>query len=214
MKKFVTFTNFITITLTITIISFFISKSSTASKVSVENNISNKSNSNIPVQFYGEKVNITLNDNEIIIDGLYYFRNLDKACKITILYPFPIGLSYSYPHFIHVEEKDYKLNNKGIYWNMNFTEHNEQQTVRVVYKQKVSLCKAEYIVITTKKWGKPLDFAEFYIDIPEYFCNFVSSYQLKEYSNNKKRKLYSFKKQMFWPDNNFIFSWNIANENN
>jgi len=207
MKKFIHYTKFITII----IISSLISIPSAISRDSIENNISDKS---IPVQFYGEKVNITLDYNEITVEGLYYFRNTNKACQVMILYPFPIALSYSYPYFIHVEEKKYKQSNKGIYWTMSFKEYNEQQTVRVVYKQKISNCKAEYIVTTTKKWGKPLDFAEFYIDIPEYFDNFVSSYQLKECVSNKKRRFYSYKKQLFWPDNNFIFTWNIANENN
>ncbi|KPA13077.1 membrane protein, partial [Candidatus Magnetomorum sp. HK-1] len=89
MKKFIHYTNFITIT----IISFFISISASISRDSIENN-TNKSI--IPVQFYGEKVNITLNYKEITVDGLYYFRNLNKACQIMILYPFPIDLSYSY----------------------------------------------------------------------------------------------------------------------
>jgi len=207
MKKFIHYTNFITIT----IISFFISISASISRDSIENN-TNKSI--IPVQFYGEKVNITLNYKEITVDGLYYFRNLNKACQIMILYPFPIDLSYSYPYFIDVKDKKFQQSNKGIYWTMNFNEHNEQQKVRVFYKQKISHCKAEYIVLTTKKWGKPLDFAEFYIDIPKAFDNFVSSFQLKECTSIKNRKLYSYKKQMFWPDKNFTFSWNTSNENN
>jgi len=200
--------NFIYCTTTIIIL---ISISSAISRDLVENNINDKS---IPVQFYGEKVNITLNYNEITVDGLYYFRNLNNACQIMILYPFPIASSYSYPHFIYVEDKNYKQSNKGIYLTMIFKEYNEQQTIRIVYKQKISHCIAEYIVTTTKKWGKPLDFAEFYINIPEYFDNFESSYQLKECASNKKRSFYSYKKQMFWPDKNFIFSWSIANENN
>ncbi len=167
-----------------------------------------KKNLNLPFIFFKEKVNITLNEGEMIVEGDYYFRNLrNGSSNGIILYPLPSGKTMPFPYLIEVEGKKLVKSRAGVHWLMSFQKKNEVQKVRVIYKQKLLESQSFYIVESTRKWGIPLEHAEFNIDYPASWSDFNTSYQMQTLSEGGDRKQLQFARTDFWPGKNMIFSW-------
>ena len=123
-------------------------------------------------QFVREKIEITVKGDFCRIEGDYYFQNNQSSpLKRTLFYPFPIDSTMKYPDSIKVIDVQ-KSNNisfihskTSIYFPIEIP---ARKTVlyKVIYWQKTTNNKIEYILTTTQKWGRALKKADFIIKLP------------------------------------------------
>jgi hypothetical protein len=165
------------------------------------------------LHFMQEEIEITIGKENCIVKGKYYFSNpgLD-ALNRAIYYPFYIDDSTLYPDSITVTDatKNERINFAKVNKGVTFAIHLDPESVAIIevtYLQKTLAKKMEYILTTTRKWGKPLEAAEFLIKIPAF-------YQLKyislEYDRMIKEHgfcIYKIARKEFYPDQNLIISW-------
>ena len=65
----------------------------------------------------------------------------------------------------------------------------------------------EYILTTTKKWGRPLEFIEFIIKIPESYQLINLSFPYLYRKNENQNNFYYIKKENFMPEQNLMVEW-------
>ncbi len=115
------------------------------------------------LNFYREDISFTIKDNYFYVDGDYYFCNTGKDSLNQILfYPFPIDSLYGNTDSIKIT--DFKFN-KNIDFSIEKTgvsfvvKLNPYGTIKynIQYRQKLLGNKAEYILLTTKQWKKPIE---------------------------------------------------------
>ncbi len=136
-----------------------------------------KSKKNLPIQFYREDVHVWIDEGEVTVEGIYYYRNrTDKPRTLRLLYPFPIDSLHMYPHEINVLNSDFTKTKKGITYNVVF-DSKGLNTSTVVYKQKILSKSAKYILTTAKSWKEPIKRARFVVSLPEDFECVSMSYE-------------------------------------
>jgi len=132
---------------------------------------------NMPVEFFKEEISMTVNKNEFAISGTYYFRNNTNSDKpMPIVFPFYIDDSTLYPYDIKVsviegnDERPLDFQENRERGSIRFAipmNPDEVTTWRLEYAQKIDRPQATYILQSTKAWGKPLEEAQYRIDIPD-----------------------------------------------
>ena len=165
------------------------------------------------LEFFQEEIEITAAKENCIVQGTYYFKNTnpEKIVKM-IYYPFCLNDFLSYPDSIQVVDLikntniAYRKHGKGV----SFPIHLDGKSItilKVIYIQKTSANQMEYILTTTRQWGKPLEKADFTIKIPlSYqlkYCTFDYNYRKK----NNQYNIYRITKEQFYPDKNLKIRW-------
>ena len=166
-----------------------------------------------PLQFLGEKIEVTIHEKYAEVRGQYHFQNRAKQeISRTLFYPFVINENLPYPDSISVirvqDEKiiPFKQQISGVHFSIIIPP--ESSTIyQVFYLQKTPVCKMEYILTTTQRWKEPLSFAEYIIKLPQSFL-------LKNFSLNPSEKeihgdyqTYRVVKTNYMPDSNLIVEW-------
>ncbi len=165
------------------------------------------------IDFFQEEIDINVNDNNCTVTGKYYFKNLSsKGIKKSLYYPFFIDTNSLYPDSITVidfaknENIDFRKSKKGVFFSV-FVEPKSVSIIEVFYKQKTLSNKMEYILTTTKVWGKPLEFAKFKIKIPKKYKLKHISYKYDKNLEQKEHNIYKITKKDFLPEKNLIIKW-------
>jgi hypothetical protein len=164
-----------------------------------------------PFLFFKEKLVITLEQDEITVEGDYYFRNQRNGpARSSIFYPLPADETMPYPYYIDVPGRKFFKSSAGVHWPMTFAKPGDVQKVHVIYKQKLLTSRAMYIVASTRKWQTPLEQAEFLINYPTAWGTLKTSYPMEIVKKEKGRTYLRYFKRQFWPDKNMEFSWGPA----
>jgi len=132
---------------------------------------------NMPVEFFKEEISMTVNKSEFAISGTYYFRNNTDGDKpMPIVFPFYIDDSTHYPYEIKVsaiegnDERPLEFQENRERGSIRFDipmKPNDTTAWRLEYAQKIDRPQATYILQSTRAWGKPLEEAQYRIDIPD-----------------------------------------------
>lgn len=163
----------------------------------------------LSIEFYREKITVLLSDDQVTVEGVYYFRNTSfKSQKEIMYYPFPMDKHHPYPHEIKVEDLDFTKGKQGVYWLIEFPLHSTR-SVKVRYKQRCDINSATYILTSTKHWKQPLEKAEFMIVVPERWENVTLSYCPDRWETKKGLKYYYISKVDFLPQQDLIIKWDI-----
>jgi hypothetical protein len=163
--------------------------------------------------FYRENINITVNDSTAEVEGYYYlFNNSVDDIKITLAYPFPLNGGLEFPFVISVfnntarDNIAYKKRKNSISFPV-FISALDSTIILINYTQKCTNRYFEYIVTSTKLWGKPLELAEFTIEIDSNLKLSSHSYGFDSTYKEKDKTYYYFKKENFFPDENIYLRW-------
>jgi hypothetical protein len=164
-----------------------------------------------PIQFYKEDIDFIIEDEYFIVKGFYYFCNVsDKIISMTLYYPFPTDSDY-YGNIdsILVEQDDsivpsYFRDNSGIYFNIKINAYSANKYF-VSYRQKLLKNKAEYILVTTNKWNRPLERGNYRLTLPNDLKILYLSYEPDSIKIGKNQTIYYFQKLDFIPQKNFVF---------
>lgn len=137
-----------------------------------------QSGMNKPLEFFKEKITMTVDKGEFSISGTYYFRNnTDSDRPMPVVFPFYIDKFTHYPDKIRV----FISRNGEPDSLINFEENTDRGSIRmripmkahettawhIQYAQKIDRPQATYILKSTQAWGRPLEEALYRIDIPD-----------------------------------------------
>jgi len=89
------------------------------------------------IKFYKGEVKITVDKEEVEVEGLYYFKSFKNSMiNAKIKYPFYIDNAHPFPYEIKVENFKFWAEDSSVCWYMNFKPF-EEKLFKVFYKQKV-----------------------------------------------------------------------------
>ncbi len=115
------------------------------------------------INFYREDITFELSKDHFKVNGNYYFRNLNfDPVKTKLIYPFPTDSIYSCADSVFAldvltkNDKLIKRTSKAAAIDLNINPF-DTTVLNIGYKQKLKSGKAEYILTTTKGWGKAFE---------------------------------------------------------
>ncbi len=163
--------------------------------------------------FYRENINISIKDSTAEVEGCYYlFNNNVDDIKISLVYPFPVSEELKFPSFISIFDnkiKDtisYEKRKKGILFPVCISGL-DSIIILINYTQECTNSIFEYILTSTRFWGKPLKLAEFTIKIDSNLKLLSHSYDFDSTYKEKDKTYYYFKKENFFPNENVYLRW-------
>jgi hypothetical protein len=163
--------------------------------------------------FYRENINITVKDTIAEVEGYYYFfnNNVDDI-KIALAYPFPSNEELKFPSALcvfdntHKNKLPYRKREKSISFPVPISAL-DSTIVLINYTQACTNNNFEYILTSTKLWGKPLELAEFTIGIDSNLKLISHSYDFDSTYKDKDKIYYYFKRENFLPNENIYLRW-------
>lgn len=165
------------------------------------------------LEFYREDLSFKLDNQVFSVDGLYYFCNTSNdTVKHDLLYPFPSDETYIDVDTIFIIDESsgktmpyrYTQGKRGVYFGLELLPYSTA-TIRIYYEQKISGNQAEYILVSTKAWGKPFELVNYSMVVSKDYKNLNFSYEPD--SVDKESGIYYWKKRDFMPDKNFIINF-------
>lgn len=164
------------------------------------------------IHFSSEKLEFVIGDNSVSLTGKYRFKNpLDQSVAQPLIYPFVITEDLPFPDSVDVRQE----NGQPVHFNkgkdfVSFIVKIPPKgniTIDVYYRQPVKKNRFEYILTTTRNWQQPLDSAEFFIRVPEFYDVAELSFPYGWIDTTAGFKTYCLRFEDFYPDKNLIFAW-------
>ena len=165
------------------------------------------------VQFASENITVSVFDSWCTLEGVYTFKNPGPvAARWSIYYPllntkalpFPDSVSIS-DNSTHEQVKCEKTGD-GVLFSLEVQPQHTRR-IRIWYRQRTSGRTFEYILTTTKAWGKPLELAEFHIVIPDSLQLISCSPPFDATRRKDQQTVYHIKKKRFMPASNLVVNW-------
>ncbi|OFX27914.1 MAG: hypothetical protein A2033_01890 [Bacteroidetes bacterium GWA2_31_9] len=168
------------------------------------------------LQFYREDLTFEIKDGFFYVDGIYNFCNKgDKEIKQILFYPFPKDSIYgNIDSIIAIDLNSKSINiisNKteiGFYFKIELNSYGVGK-YKISYRQKLLKNKAEYILLTTQKWDKPFDSANYKLITPAKMIMKSISYEPDSIKQINDNAIYFWYKKDFMPYQNMIFCFEI-----
>lgn len=161
--------------------------------------------------FFKEDLTFRLDSVHFDVDGYYWFANhSDKPISSEIFYPFPYytgGKIDSVRLYNISAGQKTRFRMEGIN-GISFILHIaplDTVLFQIGYRQKLNSDSAVYILKTTKGWGKPIDWAEYKLIVPDYLSIKIFSYPPDKSYKIDNNTIYYWKKLNFMPDEDMIF---------
>lgn len=164
-----------------------------------------------PLEFIREYISFTIQDSYFCVNGIYYICNVtDKPVNNILYYPFPTDsvygvvdsvLIYNLTDSIPAEIITRKEN--GLSFKVSL-EPFKVGKYNIFYRQKLYGNKAEYILTTTKYWGKPLQKANFQLEISNHIKIDSLSYEPDSIYVDKDISRYFWERENFMPEEDFV----------
>lgn len=160
--------------------------------------------------FYREDLTFILDDSSFTLTGYYYFKNTGRENeKLDMLYPFPEHDSYGRVTDVYAYIYGNPLQNALLHYNdkaaiINLEVHAGETTMlRIGYTQELLGNKAEYILTSTKSWGRSLKEVNYTLITPQHMKVDSLAYP-PDFKNTKSGKtFYYYHKENFMPDREF-----------
>ena len=165
------------------------------------------------IQFFREKIEVDVNGSFCQIKGIYYFKNSsNKEVSRTFYYPFVVNEKMLYPDSIIIKDlgNDRIINFSTSKSGIHFRAHLPAKSIiiyKIIYSQRTQAREIEYILTTTRKWGRPLEQAEFIVRIPKTFQLVSLTFPYNYRKNENDINLYYINKENFIPEQNLIVKW-------
>jgi hypothetical protein len=165
------------------------------------------------IGFVHEHITVTIAGGSCSVDADYYFKNsAPRPSGCSIFYPLIHRSDLPYPDSILVLADSaetpigFERTTEGIVFFLDLTPE-ETKRIHVRYRQRTPVRKFEYILTSTKAWGKPLQLAEFQIVVPDSLKLISCSPGFDRKETIKNTAYYHIKRSNFMPDSNLIVKW-------
>lgn len=163
------------------------------------------------VRFTGERIDIDVFPDHVIVRGYYHYRNpLPFPVRQGLTIPFPVDEDHPEPALLSVrrvtpfESELPVVRMLGTHrFEAAFSAY-EEVTVVVEYRQQTATKDATYLLTTTAPWGRPLE-RGLYRLFPMGVDITGSNYALSLSEDGAM----IFKKEDFMPDKEWKFSWEV-----
>jgi hypothetical protein len=164
------------------------------------------------LQFYREDLTFEIKDGFFYVDGIYNFcNNGDKAIHQVLFYPFPVDSAYGEVDSISAINVNSKSANclvnksaNGSFFKIDLIPYGIGK-YKISYRQKLLKNKAEYILVTTQKWGVPFENAIYKLIAPAKMRITSFSYSPDSTKQIRDKAFYYWSKKDFMPDKNMVF---------
>lgn len=165
------------------------------------------------IGFVREHITVTIVGNFCSLDADYFFRNSSaRPSGCSIFYPLINRKDLPYPDSILVLADSagtpigFEKTSEGIMFFLDLKSE-ETKRIRVRYRQQTPSQKFEYILTSTKAWGKPLELAEFRIVVPDSLTLTSCSPKFDTTETIQHNTYYHIKRHAFMPHSNLIVKW-------
>ncbi len=162
------------------------------------------------IQFYREDITFELSKEYFKVNGNYYFRNLNfDPVKTKLIYPFPTDSIYSCADSVFAldvlikKDKLMKVTSKAAAIELTINPF-DTTVLNIGYKQKLKSGRAEYILTTTKGWGKAFERAKYNLITDTSIVIRSFSYDPDTSFINDDKFSYRWEKRNFLPEKDFI----------
>jgi hypothetical protein len=161
--------------------------------------------------FCREDLTFTLSDSNFSVSGYYYFMNpSQQSISLNMLYPFPesqgdygcISNVYAFINGDSLQDKLITYNDKAALIRLEI-KPKESTIIFIGYTQEILKEKAEYILSSTKSWGKPLKQASYTLIVPQSIAVDSLSYIPDHSKIESGNVIYYYYKEDFMPDREF-----------
>ncbi len=165
------------------------------------------------MDFYSESLTFRLQKGQFELDGLYYLRNnTETELRQALFYPFPDIERYGEISYISITKEDdttsmlIKQTEKGAMFAVHLLPKQEA-AYHIIYRQSLKSYEAKYIILTTQKWGKPFETADYRLEHPGNLkLTDISILPDTSFYQND-RKIYLWQKNNFMPTVDFEFEF-------
>jgi len=166
------------------------------------------------LQFYREDISFEIKEAFFYVDGIYNFcNNGNKKIQQVLFYPFPLDSLYGEVDYVYVTDFNSGSKNiitnkseKGFYFEINLAPYGINK-YRISYRQMLLKNKAEYILLTTQKWGKPFENAIYKLTTPGSIKITSFSYTPDDTIQSGDKTIYYWNKKDFMPNSNMVFNF-------
>jgi hypothetical protein len=152
-------------------------------------------------------------DGHFHIRGIYHIR-CNQGTAIPLIYPFPSDSLYGEVDAVFIHDLDQDLNilpkaisRQSALFTVDLAGRNEV-SLQISYRQKLLGTQAEYILETTRFWGKPLELANYELIIPDTLHITSFPYPPQDSLETGGYRVYYWEMQHFMPEVNMLFKWN------
>jgi hypothetical protein len=165
------------------------------------------------MDFYSESLTFRLQKGQFELDGLYYLRNnTANEIRQALFYPFPDIERYGEISFISITRENdtasmlIKQTDKGALFAVHLLPKQEA-VYHIIYRQSLKSNQAKYIILTTQKWGKPFETAEYRLEHPDNLMLTDLSIPPDTSFYLNDRKIYLWQRNSFMPSVDFEFEF-------
>ncbi len=165
------------------------------------------------IEFFSENLTFRLQQGTFEVDGLYFFRNkTDAEVRQSMIYPFPEVDKYGEISFISINREGdtaTMLRNqteRGALF-LVLLQPREEAAYRIIYRQQLKSNKAKYIILTTQKWGKPFETADYRLEFPNSIQLTNISIQPDSTFQKENQHTYLWHRKNFMPTVDFEFEF-------
>jgi hypothetical protein len=168
-----------------------------------------------PVRFDREKIEVWVTEGQIQVRGLYHYRNrFPLPLSFSLGLPFPVDEAHQTPSIFSISEvladgaTSRAIAPRNYHGNVVFRlwfAPKQEKWIRVDYVQSTLQPSGRYILLTTRKWNRPLDRAEYILHLCDGCELEASNYSLQPEARQPRR--YFFTRSNFYPSADWAFSW-------
>ncbi len=169
-----------------------------------------------PVRFDREKIEVWVADGQIQVRGLYHYRNrFPLPLSFSLGLPFPVDDGHKTPSIFSISEvfadgsTSKEIAPRNYHGNVVFRlwfAPRQEKWIRVDYVQGALQPSGRYILLTTRKWNRPLELGEYVLHLGNESELAASNYSLR-LEPRSQQKQYSFVRSDFYPGQDWEFSW-------
>ena len=163
--------------------------------------------------FLGEDLVFYLSDSLCVMRGVYHFLNpTETRVKTRLFYPFPVSDSLPFPDKVEVLSLDTGTHplllgsQNGVSFILEI-EPLEESSFQVEYWQSAEHHFFEYILTSTQKWNRALEWASYEIHVPDHlrleYCSLAVDTSWVEI----EKTVYSIYRESYLPMKNFELRW-------
>jgi len=166
-----------------------------------------------PAQFVREEIIVRVHGDYCALDGTYEFRNAEEhALPWPIFYPLlntaviPLADSIRICDAGTEELLPFESGVNGVSFALNMPPR-ASRIIRISYRQRTPKERMEYVLTSTKEWGRPLESATFRVVVPNALRLTHMSLPYDSVMKRGNNVEYFTRKKTFMPRSNLILEW-------
>lgn len=164
------------------------------------------------LSFYRENITMKIQEHHFYVSGTYYFR-VDQPGIKQLYYPFPVSDLFGNPDSVYLFDLTNNApieptvsDSSGLLFLADFSKYSDLG-IQISYRQPLLGSKAEYILETTKVWGKPFREATYQLIIPKSLIITRFAIVPDDFIITDQEKIYTWEKYNYMPERNMVFEF-------